>query len=103
MQRSSPIAKGKLIQAIQPLVARPLIARPNFLPFIFLDLAVIAADLVFHGTDGWILFALPPIFLLHVVSFLSVFWSADIASFMNYRKVRYPFIANRRMLPMREA
>jgi cation-transporting ATPase 13A1 len=36
---------------------------------------------------GWIMFALIPVFLLHVISFISVYWSADIAAFMNYRKV----------------
>lgn len=61
------------------------------MPFIFLDLAIIVADMVFVDFGGWIMLALVPVFLLHVISFISVYWSADIAAFINYRKVRYRF------------
>jgi len=92
---SAGIERGSLIQAVHPLSERKLIERRNVLPFIFLDLAIIVADLVFQDLNGWLLFALPPVFLLHLVSFISVYWSADIAAFLNYRKVccvfRVPF------------
>lgn len=49
---------------------------------------VIVFDVTMNGLDGWMMFALPPVVLVHIISFISTFWSADIAAFINYSKVQ---------------
>lgn len=89
---STLVKKNKVVDRVIPHKERPLIQRPNVIPFLFLyAIAFGLNELLFvdreNDFDGFLFILIPFLVLVHVVSFVAIHWSVEYKSFVNFKKV----------------